>query len=230
MFGLMNHLHRNRWIDVNTEALPADASGLYLSSNNLATRWSSEDGKQQIVMIDTLKYSTFNGVASVWTKIKSNGNLPNDEQLQEILASMLIASRDRMDDLKWGVPRALKSILNCPIIPADAVPDRNIHLNKEARIAEALQKIKATPRIFGCMPMLSGVTSIKNMPNQHEIFGQQLPEATRVNAIDPVSEFQKPIFDFVSKQPIDFIGEGFSPTRPFVQPDNDNASCLGIAV
>lgn len=81
---------RKRWLaSVETMALPSDRLGLRLSHNNFLTRWSSSDGKQQVAVIYTKMASTFNGQPVVWTKIKSNGNLPKGEMLKEVMGCLL---------------------------------------------------------------------------------------------------------------------------------------------
>lgn len=248
MDGLLTHLQKKWWIDVDTLELPSDPSGNRFCPNNFATRWSSKDGKQQIIMIDTLKYSTFTAVPTVWTKIKSNGVLPSDDQLADILETMLVASREKMADRDrlWGVVRNNPGS-DCPIIPVTgstqeieaavrfaqaqgllekariggghshlfggALPVRQMHMNKEAKIASVLQeRLQATPRKFGHEVMLSGVTSTKDAPQT--MFVGKLPEATKVEAVNPVVEACTPMFDIKTDAKY-HLTQGFSPTRPF---------------
>lgn len=219
--GFMPNLVRKWWIDVNTQALPSHADNQRLCPNNFVTRWASEDGKQQIALVNTLIRSTFNADRIAWTKIKSNGSLPKGDQLKEVLSSLLVASREEMADRKWGVPKGLLNATGRDRLLhalGGVVPVR-LHLNKEPEIADALLQLNAEQRTFGDKPMLSGVTSLKNVPNAQAVFGQPLPEATKVTGIDPVSEARKPMFDLVS-EPVQFLN-GFSPTRPFGDACND---------
>jgi hypothetical protein len=264
--GLMLHLESKWWVDVETLELPSDPFGLRYCPNNFATCWSSKDGKQQIIMIDTLKYSTFTAAPTVWTKFKSNGLTMDDNELGDILETMLVVSRDKMvgSDRLWGVSRnRLKS--DCPIIPVTGsaeeieaavrsanaqgllekaflgggqghlfgseIPVRYMHMNKEEKIARVLRnRAKALSRSFGHESMLSGVTSSKDVPLS--VFGHKLPDATVVEAINPVVESQKPIFDFETDAK-DFLKQGFAPTRPFetghYQNDNSSHSALRAA-
>jgi len=227
--GLMAHLEKKWWLDIRTRALPAHGDTQRLCPNNFVTRWSSDDGKQQIALVNTLIRSTFNAERVAWTKIKSNGNLPKGDQLKQILASLLIASREEMADRKWGVS-ALPNTGRDRILHAlgGTVPVR-IHLNKEPEIAQALLAMQAEQRTFGHKPMLSGLTSLKNVPDPQAVFGQVLPVATQVKAVDPVAEANKPCFDLLST-PKSLAYDGFVPTRPFGQSCNEGQFSPGLLV
>jgi len=223
--GLTGNMQRRWRVPVETLALPADALGIKFNANNFLTRWSSNDGKQQIAVIFTKMASTFDGEPVVWTKIKSNGNLPKGEVLNDVMASLLAAGCAEISSRLWGSKKIKRNDDLSRIWGYDGpVPILHIHLNNERQILESLLRMKAEYRKFGEHTMLSGVMNLKNISNQELIFGHKLPEATQVNGIDPVRDANKPYFDVVPEKAKSEI-EWFSlPERPTVsrKPDNDN--------
>lgn len=89
--GLTSDMERRWGVNVVTEDFPKHSNSHGSDPNNFLTRWSSVDGKQQIVVIFTKLASTFDGRPVVWTKVKSNGQLPQGEMLKEVMSSLLRA-------------------------------------------------------------------------------------------------------------------------------------------
>jgi hypothetical protein len=208
-----------RWgVSVKTESLPADALGIEACSNNFVTRWSSEDGTQQIAVIFTKMASTFDGHPVVWTKIKSNGNLPDGEMLKEVLDSLFSDGCKEISERQWGVPQE-KLIANDDYSRAfgGPVPVMHIHACKEQRIVEALLQMEASHRTFGHEVMVSGDIDLRNISDPETVLGHHLPTATQVASIDPARDANMPYFGF-----------GMEPTRPLTErpPDNDNVAVL----
>jgi hypothetical protein len=220
--GLTDSMQRRWKVPVETLALPADALGIALNTNNFLTRWSSDDDKQQIAVIFTKMASTFDGEPVVWTKIKSNGNLPKDEILNDVMASLIAAGCAEISDRQWGSPR-IRPANDLSAIFGGPVPVMHIHLNNERQILKSLLRMDAAYRKFGEYTMLSGLMRLKNVPNQELIFGHKLPDATQVDGIDPKQDANKPYFDIGREAKRDI--EWFSlPERPTIarKPDNDN--------
>ena len=197
---------RRRWgVDVKTQALPADHLGLIPCSNNFLTRWSSDDGKQQIAVTFTKLPSVLDNQTVVWTKIKSNGTLPDEGLLKEVLASLLKAGSKEISspERKWGMPRneltrgkdLIGRALGWP------VPVMHIHANNEPAIVQALLEMEAERRKYGHGNMVSGVINPRNVPDQVAAFGQKIPEATLVKGIDLGEAANEPCFDIASSLP-----------------------------
>lgn len=195
--GLPYDMKRRWGVSIETQALPADALGIKLCPNNFITRWSSNDGKQQIVVIYTKMASTFDGQPVVWTKIKSNGSLPDSEMVKEVLASLLSAGSDEISNRGWGSPRT-KLANDLSHVFGSPVPVMHIHTSREQKVIDALLQMKADYRRFGNHTMLSGVMDLRNVRSPKAMFGQSLPEATRINGIDPERDAHRPYFGFES--------------------------------
>ena len=200
--GLTAHM-KPRWgVQVVKEDLPSRENIFDICPNNFLTRWSSEDGKQQIAVIFSRSASTFDGHPVVWTKIKSNGNLPHREMLKEVMASLISAGREEISspNRRWGVPRD-KLITGDDLsrIFGGPVPVMHVHMNNEPEILEILLRMEAIYRTFGDRTMVSGVMRLKNMQNPEVVLGQKPPEATQIDGIDPERDANKPYFDVVSE-------------------------------
>ena len=198
---------RRRWgVDVKTQALPADALGINHCPNNFLTRWSSEDGKQQIAVTYTKLPSVLDNQTVVWTKIKSNGNLPDAMMLKEVLASLLKAGSKEISspERKWGIPRneltRSKDLIGRTI--GWPTPVMHIHANNEPEIVQTLLEMEAERRKYGHGSMVSGVINPRNVPDQVAAFGQKIPEATLVRGIDLGEAANGPCFDLGPKIPI----------------------------
>lgn len=192
---------RGRWLaHVETQALPSHMNALEICPNNFVTRWSSSDGKQQIAVIFTKMASTFSGHPVVWTKIRSNGNLPKREMLQEVMGRLLATGHHEISDRKWGVPRDMQTdIANLSYALGQPVPVLHIHADKEPKIITALLDMGVTHRKFGHHTMLSGVIDVRNVRDQEAVFGQKLPTATTIQGIDPKQNMHRPQFEFAPR-------------------------------
>jgi len=187
-----------RWgVVVEKEDLPTREDSLEICPNNFLTRWSSEDGKQQIVMTFRRSASTFEGQPVVWVKIKSNGNLPEGEMLKEVLASLLAAGCEEISspERRWGIPlNMLNTVNDLSHIFGGPVPVMHIHLNNEPTILAALLQMGLMHRKFGHYTMLSGVMNLKEAPHQEIMFGKKLPDATQVHGLNPMRSDSSPFF------------------------------------
>lgn len=202
--GLTDAMIAVNWrlrVPVETESLPSHTNGLGLCTNNFLTRWHSEDNKQQVMVVYTKMASTFDGQPVVWTKIKSNGNLPRKEILTQVLSSLLSAGSSEISNRKWGTPRNLiiegRGQGFYALSPA---PVMHIHLNNEKEILDSLLHIGAAYRKFGNHTMLSGIINPRKAPDHIAIFGQKLPEATQVRSVDPECIYEAPCFDVAPQE------------------------------
>jgi hypothetical protein len=207
-------------VDVETLHLPRSRHSKKPCPNNFAVRWSSADDGQEIVGIYTRTVSTFTGEPIVRLQLTSNGNLPDGDMLKEVMASMLSAGRAEISTRGWGLP------IGEPV-PAlgGSIPVIRIHASQEPEIVQALIKMGAEDRKCGAKTMVAAVMGTETIPDQKEKFGQTLPEVTKVDGVDPVSEAQKPYFGFM-KTPSEMLAQQFDPTRPFGDGhyENDNTA------
>jgi hypothetical protein len=148
--------------------------------------WSSDDGSQQLAIVFNKLPSLLDDETVVWTKIKSNGNLPEKEMLKEILASMFSAGHAEISspERRWGIPRT-KLILDNDIsrVFGGVVPTMHIHANNEPEIVQALLEMEAIKRQYGHGNLVSGVMKLKNIADPVTTLGQTVPEATSITAI-----------------------------------------------
>lgn len=217
--GLTPEMERRWGVDdkVITEDLPKYANGLGKNPNSFLTRWSSEDGKQQIVVIFTKLASTFDGRPVVWTKVKSNGNLPDNEMLKEVMTSLLRAGCQEMSspERKWGLLRkdwakSLSNIFHGP------VPQLHIHANMEPEIVDALLQMKVKYRKFGHHTMLSGIMRLRNILNSKSVIGHEIPSATEIQSISREKEIHKPyshVVDEIQEDVKRIFADGKSVTK-----------------
>ncbi len=84
--------------------------------NVFLAQGSGEDGKQQIVASFTNGISTFTGEPVTRVQITGNGNLPNPGMLQNVLASLLVAGQEEIQERQWGTGREVK-LPQSPVIP-----------------------------------------------------------------------------------------------------------------
>ncbi len=198
--GLTPDMERRWGVNVVTEDFPKHTNGQGSDANNFLTRWSSKDGEQQIVVIFTKLASTFDGRPVVWTKVKSNGDLPQGEMLKEVMASLLRAGCMEMSspERKWGLARKFWSNDVSDIFHGP-VPQMHIHTNMEPEVVDALLKMGADYRKFGHHTMLSGIIRLQNMTDPETIIGQKIPAATEVHAINQKSEVNGPYFSVVDE-------------------------------
>lgn len=197
--GLTGDMER-RWGVNNIQklALPTDPLGLKPCSNNFLTSWESKGGAQQIAVVFTKLPSILDGQTVVWTKIKSNGNLPENEMLKEVLSSLLSAGSKEISERQWGVPRN-KPDNDLSRVFGGPVPVMHIHGNNEPAILKALLEMEAAHRKYGHGNMVSGVMNLKNMSDPVATLGQKVPEATLVKGIDMGPAANEPYFDVISK-------------------------------
>lgn len=141
--------------------------------------------------------SILDGQMVVWTKIKSNGELPEGEMLKEVLSSLLSTGSKETSERQWGIPRN-SSDNDLSHVFGGPVPVMHIHANNEPAIVKVLLEMEATHRKYGHGNMLSGVMNLKNVRDPLAILGQKVPEATLVKAIDLGDAANEPYFDILS--------------------------------
>lgn len=90
--GLTPDMTRRFGANVEMLHLPGDYSGKKSGPNNFLIRWF--DGEHEVVGIYTRTISTFTGDPIVRLQLTSNGILPDNEMLKEVLASIMTAGRD----------------------------------------------------------------------------------------------------------------------------------------
>jgi hypothetical protein len=105
---------RDKWkFPVEIQEIPV---GKGTCHNIFLAHWSAEDGKQQIVASFTNGLSTFTGEPVTRVQFTSNGNLPERQILECVLASLLAAGKDVIGEQRWGADKEGK-LLPSPIIP-----------------------------------------------------------------------------------------------------------------
>jgi hypothetical protein len=179
---------------------------------NFALRWF--DGEHEIAGIFTRTISTFTGEPVVRLQLTSNGTLPNDEMLKEVLSPILKAGCAVIKDWGWGLP------VGAPIPPfGGPVPKIYIHAHEEPEIEGVLKQMGLGNRLCGSELMAPAVLDHGNIPNQQAIFGHELAGPEKTVEYDP-DEDKKPIFGFGS---VTANGAAVS-CRPSTmrKPDNDD--------
>lgn len=105
---------KDKWkLPVEVKDIP---QGKNAYPNIFLAQWSSNDDKQQIVASFTNGISTFTGEQVTRVQITSNGDLPNSGMLQHVLASLLAAGQEEIQERKWGTGREVKTPQS-PVIP-----------------------------------------------------------------------------------------------------------------
>ena len=105
---------KDKWkLPVETGGLTAENGAS--SPNIFLTRWSGEDGRQQLCASFTNGISSFTGDPIVRVQITGNGNLPNAGILQSALASLLAAGQEEIQARHWGSSKEQRA--KSPVIP-----------------------------------------------------------------------------------------------------------------
>jgi len=222
----------SRWgVNVRVQDLPSRPNSTIRCPNNFLTRWSSENDKQQIVVVFTKMGSTFDGQLIVWTKIKSNGIFPDDAMLDEMMASLIQAGCEEIEspERRWGAPRK-KSANDLSHIFGASVPIMIMHIyaNKEERIINSLLRLKAYRRKFGHEIMVSSYVPLVNIIRKP---AENVAKVTTVNALDKESEVNTPHFDIVAKpNEIQAHSLFLAGQRDWVEPTRFNVNPLHFTV
>ncbi|MGE3622954.1 MAG: hypothetical protein AB7H77_03640 [Bdellovibrionales bacterium] len=183
--------------NIESEELPADALGLRPCPNNFLSRWASKDGKQQIAVIFTKLPSALDGGEPVvWTKIKSNGDLPEPEMLKEVLATLLVTGCNEISKRQWGCPR-ISPVNDLSNIFGGPVPPLHIHAHQELEIQKALRQMGLGKRVYGKYKMRSGEMRYHEIAEPEKTVGLVLPNPTEVNAIHTTKAYDGPFFAVV---------------------------------
>jgi len=200
--GLPTEMQK-RWgvNNVIKEDLSGDALGLTKDPNSFLTHWSSEDGKQQIVVVFKKMASTFNGQPVVWARLQSHGRILDAEMRKEIETSLFRTAYEEMasPERLWGIPRGT------PINPLNhefgaPVPILHLHMNNEPEIMQDLLEMGWQYRKFGPGNMVSGHMPYSNIRNQVETLGLIVPKATKVKAFSTSQEYDGPYHSVVDNE------------------------------
>ena len=116
--GGMTNTIRDTW-GVPVELLNVPAPDGNIDLNNFLVRWSNRNDRQKIHAGFTRGVSTFTGVSVTQSQMVSNGYLPEPPLVESVLASMLKAANEEIQERGWGrvdFRAQPQSILNSALI------------------------------------------------------------------------------------------------------------------
>jgi hypothetical protein len=204
------------------------AKGYYSSpdKNSIIAHWVSEDRTQQISMVFTKIPATSDPEPVVWTRVTSNGNLPDENTLNLVLRSLLKAGINEIESPNrlWMIPSGDEKSLEFYKAFGGVCPTLHLHVFKNNRIIDALKKI-GEPRYFGDALMISGqidyaVVIAKNGEKTYE------PTTVQCNGADAIND---PIFDFMATPSEIACKMHYCPTRPVAENDDIRQSDFRVA-
>jgi hypothetical protein len=142
-------------------------------SNVFVTKWSSGDGEQQLAATFTEAISTFNGEPVVRVQLASNGYLPHEESLKDILSALIVAGRTEIIERQWLIKsRNITDPLSAMLIhvhgPLEVAPILK-------RITSAFAEMGASQRLLGPHRMLPLIANFGDI--QDEALGFKVPSA-----------------------------------------------------
>ncbi|MFY9288608.1 MAG: hypothetical protein WAO98_08930 [Alphaproteobacteria bacterium] len=182
----------DRWkVDVKIEALTDNNTSSPLD-HVFAVNWASPDDKQKIVASFTRGISTFTGDVVTRVQFTSNGSLPQEAVMKDVLASMLEAGQKEIGKRQWG--EKVQAANDGTFEPAYIAPVMRIHAFEEPAIVSALKDLKAATRSLGPHPMLPLIVDFKTTPEEKLAFKPK--EAASHDAVRPMDISNRPYFNF----------------------------------
>jgi len=124
-----------------------------IDPNVFVMRWKSLNDEQQIAASFTDAISTFTGKPVIRVQITSNGNVPNNAILKDVISAIIESGKAEAIQRNWsGQPG------ECPVM--------RIHAVNESKIHNALKEIGARPRFLGAHPMVPVITDYTKIPSE----------------------------------------------------------------
>lgn len=150
--GETTDIIRDKWpLPVELLTVPSADGGV--DPNNFLMRWSDRDGSQKIQAGFTRGISTFKGTSVTQGQIVSNGDLPEPPVVECVLASMLKAANEEIQERRWG--RVDNQSLRISSQPAPVIGDvqQIFGCLPEAKNDELVaSSTSAAERVFGVKP------------------------------------------------------------------------------
>ncbi|HAX92283.1 MAG TPA: hypothetical protein DCY07_08825, partial [Rhodospirillaceae bacterium] len=141
----------------------ARENSFQLNPHIFLSSWSHKTGNKRIQASFTDSLSTFTGKSVIRVQITSNGNLPDEQKLKDVLDDLLKAGLSEVSKRGW--------------MPSPVQHDSlRIHALNEPEIASALRSMGAETRVLGKCPMKPVVIDYKDLPDS--IFGENRPTVT----------------------------------------------------
>lgn len=144
---------------------PDDSDITDICQNIFTVSWKSIDEKQQIVASFTEAFSTFNGEAVVRVQLTSNGALPEEKTLKDVLTALIWEGEREIVKRGWTEKTGM-----------DLVRLMRFHILKEPKVISAFKALEAEPRLLGHNIMLPITLSFLDIP--HNYLGFFVPEAS----------------------------------------------------
>lgn len=138
---------KNRWqFQVSVEGLASDKAGLNPSHSIFVANWDNK-----IAASFTEAISTFTGDPIVRVQLTSNGSVPKQEILKDVLSSLLVAGHNEISERRWGMT-GNRPITQSPLISIDGsqqeVLNGLLSLNKVI-VLRPRHRVKDLGPVFG---------------------------------------------------------------------------------
>lgn len=139
---------RNKW------PMPVELRGAPLirgasDPNNFAVLWSSYDEQQKIKAGFTRGLSTFKGWPVTQGQIVSNGKLPEKPVMECVLASVLKAANQEIQERGWGRLDHEPALSETSAVFGVKPPLMHIHALNEPEVVAGLHSLGAEKRLLG---------------------------------------------------------------------------------
>lgn len=139
---------RNKW-PMLVELRGAPLIGRTSDPSNFAVLWSSYDEQQRVKACFTRGLSTFNGWPVTQSQIASSGKLPEKPVLECVLASILKAANQEIQERGWGRLDHEPALSETAAIFGVKPPLMHIHARNEPEVVAGLHSLGVKKRLLG---------------------------------------------------------------------------------